>query len=268
MDFHRVYYDFPGFHYHHETESNPTPLDFARHCHNHYELIYVTGGRGRYIVEGAQYGMSPGTLLLLRPREFHYVELEPGTPYERYVLHFDENTLVGSAEVILTPFLDKPLGEGNFYTETEVPAGVCDIFERMDDLQALHPEQRELMLRLMTTELLILLSTAAPAPKLPDCEQLGARVIKYLNENISRPIGLDELARRFFVSKYYLCRAFKEHNGVSVHGYITGKRVMLAKLLMDRGETASVAAYRVGFGDYSSFYRAYKKYVGRSPSAK
>ena len=30
--------------------------------------------------------------------------------------------------------------------------------------------------------------------------------------------NLDKLAKRFFVSKYHLCRAFKKHNGISVHG--------------------------------------------------
>jgi AraC-like DNA-binding protein len=76
-----------------------------------------------------------------------------------------------------------------------------------------------------------------------------------------------QLAKRFFVSKYYLCRAFKKHNGISVHGYVNQKRVMYAKQLIESGETASSAAYRVGFGDYSAFYRAYVKIVGRSPSS-
>ena len=97
--------------------------------------------------------------------------------------------------------------------------------------------------------------------------ELGARVIRYLNENITRDVSLDSLAKRFFVSKYYLCRAFKKHNGISVHGYINQKRVMYAKQLIESGETASGAAYKVGFGDYSAFYRAYVKLVGKAPTA-
>ena len=41
---------------------------------------------------------------------------------------------------------------------------------------------------------------------------------------------------------------------------------MYAKELIEAGETASSAAYRVGFGDYSSFYRAYVKIVGEPPT--
>ena len=42
---------------------------------------------------------------------------------------------------------------------------------------------------------------------------------------------------------------------------------MYAKKLIESGETAAAAAYKVGFGDYSAFYRAYVKILGVSPSA-
>ena len=34
---------------------------------------------------------------------------------------------------------------------------------------------------------------------------------------------------------------------------------------MEQGETAVSAAAKAGFGDYSSFYRAYRKVLGVSP---
>ena len=42
---------------------------------------------------------------------------------------------------------------------------------------------------------------------------------------------------------------------------------MYAKQLIESGETASGAAYRVGFGDYSAFYRAYVKVLGVAPTS-
>ena len=99
-------------------------------------------------------------------------------------------------------------------------------------------------------------------------EELGARVMRFLNENLDKDLSLDTISRHFFVSKYYLCRAFKRHNGISIHGYVNQKRVINAKRLIDSGESASVAAYKVGFGDYSAFFRAYVKIVGASPTAQ
>ena len=98
--------------------------------------------------------------------------------------------------------------------------------------------------------------------------ELGARVLKYVNEFLVRDLSLDVIAKRFFVSKFYLCRAFKKYTGASIHSYVTHKRVVYAKHLIESGETASGAAYKVGFGDYSAFYRAYVKIFGKPPSSK
>ena len=76
---------------------------------------------------------------------------------------------------------------------------------------------------------------------------------------------LDDLARRFLVSKFYMCRSFKEHNGISIHGYLTRKRIMIAKSKIESGVPAVTAAAEVGFGDYSAFFRAYRRIVGHSP---
>ena len=90
-------------------------------------------------------------------------------------------------------------------------------------------------------------------------------MIKYIGEYITRDLTLDFLSKRFLVSKYYICRAFKKHNGISVHGYIVQKRIMLAKQLIESGIGAAVAAKQVGFCDYSAFYRAFVRIIGRPP---
>jgi AraC-like DNA-binding protein len=90
--------------------------------------------------------------------------------------------------------------------------------------------------------------------------------VKYINDFIDKDNNLDFLSKKFFVSKYYLCHTFKKYTGVSIHSYINHKRVIYAKQLIDEGETASGAAYRVGFGDYSAFYRAYVKILGVPPT--
>ena len=118
------------------------------------------------------------------------------------------------------------------------------------------------------SEIIILLSAAEGERITHLGEELGARVTAYLNDNIDKNISLDRLARRFFVSKYYLCRAFKSYSGISIHAYVNQKRILHAKQLIASGMTASHAAERVGFGDYSAFYRAYTKIVGKSPTAQ
>ncbi len=80
-----------------------------------------------------------------------------------------------------------------------------------------------------------------------------------------KKITLDILQQRFYVNKYYLCHIFKMNTGFTVIEYITYKRVVRAMELLMSGVTAIDAAHAVGFGDYSAFYKAFKKITGFSP---
>lgn len=261
----KVGYDFPGLSLGIASEPANSQKTFHRHLHETYEILYVVHGRGRYIIEGNAYEMRSGSLIFVSPYTYHSVELDPAVPYERCVINF-EPSMSSEVSKLLKSF---DMMEGSlFYTAASVTASLPPVFEKIGQIESLPKEHHEAYARLILMEILILLSTADTA-KAEECEVLGARVIKYLNRcfEIEKDMSLDRIARRFFVSKYYLCRAFKQHNGISVHGYLTQKRVMYARQLMEAGETASGAAYRVGFGDYSAFYRACVKVTGRSPLA-
>jgi AraC-like DNA-binding protein len=84
-----------------------------------------------------------------------------------------------------------------------------------------------------------------------------------MNEELS----LDGLAERFFVSKYHLSHTFTREVGVSLHRYITMRRLLMARQLLSAGVPAGQACSACGFTDYTSFYRAFKAEYGISPGA-
>ena len=240
----------------------------ARHCHDGYEILYVVEGSGKYVIEGAEYPIRSRTILFAPPFSYHSLKISPESQYERYVLQFFSSDLTQASQELLTS-LNKSLdGVGCYYAADALSPAIFSIFERFEYAESLSDNERKEFRKLLTSEIVLLLSVATRESIPRDEGELGARVIKYLNEHIDKDVSLDKLAKRFFVSKYYLCRAFKKHNGISVHGYINQKRVMYAKQLIESGETASAAAYRVGFGDYSAFYRAYIKLLGKSPTSQ
>ena len=235
-------------------------------CHDRYEIVYAISPLGTCSVEGSEYALGPRALLLIPPLSFHAHTLDFGTTPEGYSVSFRRDAL---NERVL-PMLDKITSGGENVGRYYSPASVCDalsdIFRRFDDASVLSDEQRSVFLEMLISEIVIFLSASEGKSISHTDSDLGARVAKYLNSNIEKSISLDHLATRFFVSKYHLCRAFKKYSGTSVHSYINQKRIMYAKQLIESGETASVAAERVGFGDYSAFYRAYIRIVGKSPT--
>ena len=167
--------------------------------------------------------------------------------------------------------LEKIFGEsteksGCFYPPGSIINQAFSVFDRFEYAPSLAENEKNLYLRILLSELLLLLSVSSGQNIVRHEDELSARVIKYINEYIDKKLSLDILAKKFFISKYYLCRAFKEYSGVSIHSYINHKRVIYAKQLIEEGETASGAAYKVGFCDYSAFYRAYVKIIGAPPT--
>ena len=236
------------------------------HCHDDYELLFVMEGDGKYVVEGKEYLLSARSIMITKPLEYHYVEIVPGEKYERYIIRFALSDLAPETAEVLESLLGREGDPRSFYFPGVVGDSIVSVYERSQVASLLSREHAAIYNRTLLAELILLFSLADTKDAPSYDGDISVRVIKYLNEHINRNLSLNYLSHKFFVSKYYLCRVFKKHNGISIHGYIVRKRVMQAKILIEAGEGASSAAYKVGFKDYSAFYRAFVKIVGVPPT--
>ena len=57
------------------VDEKPEPSDFKYHTHLMCEIYYFIEGDAIFHVEGAQYRLKPGDILVMRPTEAHYVEM-------------------------------------------------------------------------------------------------------------------------------------------------------------------------------------------------
>ena len=257
------------FHYGFYSSSSFNDALSNKHFHEHYEIIFVSSGVGRLIVEGDEYPIKPGSLVLIPPFKYHHIYIDnEATSYDRHIIHFPIDYLATDGQKILNVLFADENISCRFYHSHSIGSNIISLFDRFEEAAKMPDRQQLSYTALIVSELMVLLSLTDSGDMPRSSLELGARVMRFLNENIDKDLSLDSISRHFFVSKYYLCRAFKRHNGISIHGYVNQKRVINAKHLIDSGESASVAAYKVGFGDYSAFFRAYVKIVGTSPTAQ
>ena len=249
---------------------SPAQERFSMHSHVRYEIYCFLEGDAYYTVEGVHYALAPGDLLLLCPGEVHHVVFRSPKPYRRIVVNFDDLSPLPKdfAERLLRPFHDRPFGSLNRYAAAAFPGrnfaaclrALCDCREPLSAYTQL--------LALLGTlcEAFSELKTGRPEPGEPD-DRLGTRILSYLSAHLTEPLSLGALASHFYLSKTHLNRVFRETTGATVWGYVTTKRLFLARSMMLRGMTASESALRAGFRDYPTFYRAYKKRFGEMPKA-
>ena len=65
-----------------------------------------------------------------------------------------------------------------------------------------------------------------------------------------------------------MMRLFRRETGTTIHGYLTERRLGLARELMAGGMSATDACFRSGWRSYCSFTRAYGKRFGSTPTGR
>ena len=92
------------------------------------------------------------------------------------------------------------------------------------------------------------------------------RVLEFIEAELHRPLGLDELATLADIGVRQFCAAFRHAVGTSPHQHLLQRRVERAKGLL-RQDSLGLAetAALVGFSDQSQFNRNFSRIAGVSP---
>lgn len=256
---------------HHKTVPIPSTAQF--HYHDFFEFYFFITGSIRMIVENRTFQLEPYMLVVIPPGNMHLAtSMEPDVLYERMILYTTRDCLreLSSSELNLTAWTDSlntrdrylfNLDEGTFASCRRI---VDDIVASSgEDIPASRHINRCRISALLGILAQFTLKDHAQPNVLP-VTRVG-QLIDYINQHLDEHLTLDELAEHFFISKYYMLHEFKQYTCTSVYSYIQSKRVINAKTLMQAGVSPGEACRMSGFGDYSSFYKTFVRYVGIPP---
>ena len=90
-------------------------------------------------------------------------------------------------------------------------------------------------------------------------------VLNYIHLHYNEKILLDSICQEMFISKYYLCRQFKEATGFTMVQYISSYRIRQSCIKLQNGATVQQAGEAVGFDNDSNYIRTFKKIMGITP---
>lgn len=247
----------------HEISENIKPDTYAPHIHNGFELIYFLDGDATHIIEGRRLKLQKGDLVLIRPLQHHFIQIDGASRYERYDILFDSvrhgiegiEALPENAEVV--NLCDNPLAQDVFRR--------CDFYKENcseEDFNRLLPH--------LLSELFYSLRLSAKQ-NLHHCDALSptvSRALEYINQNLCTLTDIKEISDNLYVSESYLFRAFKRELHQTPKKYILEKRLLVADKLLDSGMKPTAVAQSCGFSDYTTFYRNFVEFFGYSPKAK
>lgn len=242
-----------GFYLHHTLTPRPDPKDFLSHAHNMAELYYFVAGDADFAVEGHTFPLKKGTLIYTTCGQTHNLLLRSEQSYERIALLFDPYLLPAVSLKEECHVFSLSEREQVFFEEALSPLSAAG-----EDAE---PDLVKAVLAVIFAKLALLASDTPPMQN-----GLIARVVQYINTHLTGDLSLDTVAHQFFRDKSYLNRRFKAVMGCCIGEYVIRKRIFTAReqLLLTKNIKGAVALS--GFGEYTSFYRAYKRLIGRSPS--
>lgn len=242
-----------------------------------YELIYVADGEFILTYNGKEYSCKKGQFIFLRPgvpHSFSGIEKDLSQPH----IHFDI-THIGDSTQVPVSFKDT-----DAMTEKEKGWIRDDIFSAYPKEPAIAFLNRESALNLFYETIDSSLTMLTRKAKLIQLIEMlindnFSTVLKqqnstycvekhikdYIDAGQCLTAKLDDIAKQFNYSKYYLDRCFKESYGVGIMEYRNEKRMKMAKEML-KHDTVSAVSEKLGFSSIYVFSRAFKNHFGVPPT--
>ncbi len=90
----------------------------------------------------------------------------------------------------------------------------------------------------------------------------------YIEANLSNKITLKEAAKNVNLSEFHFHRIFKEYSSENLNEFVLRFKLERSAiyLVVNKNIALTYVALSYGFGDSSSYSRAFKKHFGVSPS--
>ncbi len=248
----------------------------GKHSHAYTEVYLFCEGEVDMEIAGKRHPLKPGDVLVLPPGTEHRALVRSGeVPYRRFVFWLGEDFCQVLREE--TPdylYLFDLVSEKKSYVYPmdflEFNSLCGRLFALLEELHTEH-FGRDAQIGLHIRELLLGLSRTVWQRDRQQTKKSNRGsyqlVTDYIHSHLGEDLSLDALSRELYLSKYYIAHLFQENTGLSVHHYITKKRLAACVDAMQSGQHINEIYTQLGFLNYSGFYRAFIKEYGCSPSA-
>lgn len=249
------------------------------HSHPFFEIFIPISGGNQMFVGKNYYTIAPNDIFVIDKYESHYVNCVTPANYERYNIALFPDYV----RYLSTPKTDL---EYCFTDQTKL-FGHKISFEKdekkellylIDQLRNLDGWGIDLKENILIMKLLLLINnkyrstlTGKMAPEKGATSQLTHssvfinRIFDFINQNLTSELKISDISREFFISESYLNRLFRAKVGLSVGNYIAVQRISIAKSLLRNGISPGDVCGKVGYNDYSSFYKMFLKLEKVSP---
>ena len=257
-------------------DPSPMAAGYPAHSHDSYELFVPLTDSLDFEVASYCYTVKKGDLLLLPPNVIHRLVVTESEPLEYLYLQFTPRAIPESQELtdIVAILFDehtdgsrslRRLSKDRFSFVYAAVKRLC-----MEGNREVHRQFFCILLPLLQEILLYGSHVSGTYDAFiredDSASSLTDQIIDYISRHYAEIRDLSFVYDVFHYSTVHANTLFKARMGVSLWHYVLHIRLDRACDLLLAGARAEDTATACGFGDYSTFYRIFKKCYGMTPT--
>lgn len=244
------------------------------HTHSFHEVCLAYAGSGTFTVDGTEHPVTAGSVFLARPGEVHEIVSHPADGLG--IAFWGIALQPADPAAISTPgWWNGLLREDRPRVSTalgSLPALIAALAAEAASPRAGVSEQ----VRALGGALVVETGRAFAAPQDlaveidPDARSSSsvAAMERYLADNLSRPVTVQDVAAVVHLSTRHAARLFAASTGESLMAALRRRRLeQAAHLLLESEETVSRIARACGYPEVRAFVTAFRRRYGQAPGA-
>lgn len=224
------------------------------------KFYFITEGECVVEIGNKTYHAKAGDWLLIPANLWQSYYNVKGKPFKKYWMHFDIYPDTGLVDFLSLPFM--------------VSVGKSNKAEKIFDTLVKAAMSNELSDKLTVKSCLFSLLMEYVKLAKPEGVSVQSRadarlddVLRYINENLDKPLPNELLAEKYFAHPNHFIRAFKDKTGQTPAKYIKARRMETAKRLLESTDlTIAEITEKLGINDSAHFSRLFKEQYNMPPA--
>jgi len=231
-----------------------------KHFHNNaMEIVQIVSGKGTLLLGSIIRNFEPGDILVIDGTVIHCISPNDPEDYVRSKLVVDRNVFL-------------QLCRKDFFKNGTLIKSDRAFFDQVDGLfKEINKNVNNNDMSLMAlSDVFKLLHLCADKSDIRIQTKKGvvSDIMEYISNNINEDMTIDDISRHVHMSKFHICRKFKQETGLTINNYILSTRIYNARqLLAYTDKSISQIGEESGFPDSPTFTKTFKKIVGITPSS-
>ncbi|MGI6669744.1 MAG: helix-turn-helix domain-containing protein [Acetivibrionales bacterium] len=255
---------------------NEEPVMADMHIHPQFEIYYMFNGERYYFIEDKTYHIRKGCLVLIDSMHIHKTSVLGKDYHDRFLIELNAEPFSSFFQNISGISLAEFFARYSCVLELDEQARSW-IEQRFSEI--MEESEKKLddyptFIMMKIAEILLFVRRFHSERVIPPSlsmsnkakHQLINEIASFITQSKTRVKSLDEICNRFYISKSYLCRIFKEVTGFTVQDYVNIHCVKRAQQLLERSDL-SIAdiSHILGYNSLTYFGRVFKKYTETTP---